>query len=264
MLTENLASLFSTHQDLLWVLTIAVDLGLAITLYRLFGRQGLYASIVISLLLANLQGPKLTEIFGLQTSMGVILYSSIYFATDLLSEKYGRREANRAVMIGFFISVMFIIMTSISLMYQPSTNPKTSEFALSIHQATATLFNFSPRFVLGSLFAYLISQYIDVWIFHFVKNKTQGRHLWLRNNVSTMISQAIDTLIYGVVVWWGIVDFVTAMQLALAKYLFKVIIALADTPFIYWARSWNVSARDWIAYEDSSITKELDSKKQQI
>ena len=251
-LTDTFASFFASHQESLWVLTIMVDLGLAILLYRLFGRQGLYASIVISLLLANLQGPKLTEIFGLQTSMGVILYSSIYFATDLLSEKYGRKEANRAVLIGFVVSIIFIIMTSISLMYQPSTNPKTTEFAQSVHQATSTLFNFSPRFVIGSLLAYLISQSLDVWIYHIVKRKTQGRHLWLRNNLSTLLSQAVDTVIYGVVVWWGIVDFATAMQLALAKYLFKVIIALADTPFLYWARSWNVSQRDWISSKAES------------
>lgn len=247
MITDFFVTIFASNQDLLWVLTIALDLSFAIFLFKLFGRQGLYASIVISLLLANLQGPKLTEVFGMQTSMGVILYSSIYFATDLLSERYGRREANRAVLIGFVVSVIFIVMTSVSLMYLPSSNPKTTEFAQEIHQATSSLFAFSPRFVFGSLLAYFISQSFDVWIFHFIKEKTKGRHLWLRNNLSTMLSQAIDTLIYGVVVWWGVVDFTTAMQLALAKYFFKVIIALADTPFIYWARNWNVEKRDWVS-----------------
>lgn len=247
MLTDIFADFFSIQQELLWFATIAVDLCFAILLYRLFGRQGLYASIVISLLLANLQGPKLTQIFGLQTSMGVILYSSIYFATDLLSERYGKREANRAVMIGFVVSVMIIVMTSISLMYLPSSNPKTADFALTIHQATAVLFDFTPRFILGSLLAYLISQRFDVWIFHLIKEKTQGRHLWLRNNLSTMLSQAVDTLIYGVVVWWGVVDFTTAMQLALAKYILKIVIALLDTPFLYWARNWDMKAKDWVA-----------------
>jgi uncharacterized integral membrane protein (TIGR00697 family) len=246
MITNLFASFFENHQDILWFITIFIDLGFAILLFRLFGRQGLYASIVISLLLANLQGPKLTEIFGMQTSMGVILYSSIYFATDLLSERYGRKEANRAVMIGFVVSVIFIVMTSISLMYLPSTNPKTADFAQSIHQATSTLFNFSPRFVFGSLLAYFISQHLDVWIYHYVKAKTKGKHLWLRNNLSTMISQAADTLIYGVVVWWGIVDFTTAMQLALAKYMFKVIIAIIDTPFLYWGSKVQVDHRDWV------------------
>lgn len=252
MVTATLSEWFQLHQELLWFTTIAVDLSFAILLFRLFGKQGLYASIVISLLLANLQGPKLTEIFGLQTSMGVILYSSIYFATDLLSERYGKAEATRAVMIGFTVSVIIIVMISISLMYLPATDPETAGIAQSMHAATATLFNFTPRFVLGSLLAYLISQRFDVWMFHLIKNKTQGKHLWLRNNVSTMLSQAIDTVIYGVVVWWGVVAFTTAMQLALAKYLFKVIIAAIDTPFIYLAREWNVSAKDWTGNEEQA------------
>jgi hypothetical protein len=250
-MSASITEWFQFHQEFLWFFTIVADLSFAIILFRLFGRQGLYASIVISLLLANLQGPKLTEIFGMQTSMGVILYSSIYFATDLLSERYGKREATRAVMIGFVVSVIIIVMISISLMYLPATNPETAGLAQSMHQATATLFTFTPRFVLGSLLAYLISQRFDVWIFHKIKTKTQGRHLWLRNNASTMVSQAIDTLIYGIVVWWGVVDFATAMQLALAKYLFKVIIALVDTPFIYLARDWNVDAKDWVVEKQS-------------
>ncbi|MDG2421750.1 MAG: queuosine precursor transporter [Gammaproteobacteria bacterium] len=241
---------FQVNQEILWFTTIAIDLSFAIILFRVFGRQGLYASIVISLLLANLQGPKLTEIFGLQTSMGVILYSSIYFATDLLSERYGKSEATRAVMIGFMVSVIIIVMISISLIYMPATAPETAALALNIHEATATLFDFTPRFVLGSLLAYLLSQRFDVWIFHVIKKKTQGHHLWLRNNVSTILSQAIDTVIYGVVVWWGVVDFTTAMQLALAKYFFKILIALIDTPFIYLARDWDVEDKDWVSEKE--------------
>ena len=247
---STLADIFQMNQELLWFTTIAVDLTFAILLFRFFGRQGLYASIVISLLLANLQGPKLTEIFGLQTSMGVILYSSIYFATDLLSERYGKAEATRAVMIGFTVIVIIIVMISMSLFYLPATDPETASLAQSMHAATATLFSFTPRFVLGSLLAYLISQRFDVWMFHKIKNKTQGRHLWLRNNVSTICSQALDTVIYGIVVWWGVVDFETAMQLALAKYFFKVLIAIIDTPFIYIAREWDVADKDWVATKE--------------
>jgi len=250
MIFGMLIDWFQVNQEILWFTTIAIDLSFAIILFRVFGRQGLYASIVISLLLANLQGPKLTEIFGLQTSMGVILYSSIYFATDLLSERYGKSEATRAVMIGFMVSVIIIVMISISLIYMPATAPETAALALNIHEATATLFDFTPRFVLGSLLAYLLSQRFDVWIFHVIKKKTQGHHLWLRNNVSTILSQAIDTVIYGVVVWWGVVDFTTAMQLALAKYFFKILIALIDTPFIYLARDWDVEDKDWVSEKE--------------
>ena len=131
--------------------------------FRLFGRQGLYASIVISLLW-QICSPKLTEIFGLQTSMGVIL-SSIYFATDLLSERYGKAEATRAVMIGFTVSVIIIVMISMSLL-SARLSASSTELAQRMHEATATLFDFTPRFVLGSLLAYLVSQRFDVWIFH--------------------------------------------------------------------------------------------------
>ena len=253
MLAGNLTESLQFNQEVLWFITIAIDLGFAIILYRLFGRQGLYASIIISLLLANLQGPKLTEIFGLQTSMGVILYSSIFFATDLLSERYGKQEATRAVMIGFLVSIIIIVMISISLAYLPAKGPETAAIALSMHEATATLFNYTPRFVIGSLLAYLISQRFDVWVFHLIKEKTQGNHLWLRNNVSTVLAQAVDTIIYGLIAWWGVVDLSTAMQLALAKYLFKVLIAVIDTPFIYLARGWDVGSKDWVDESASKI-----------
>ena len=226
------------HQLWLWVFTVFADLGFAVLCYRLFGRTGLYGVIVFSLLLANIMGPKLTVIGGLQTSMGVILYSSIFFATDLLSEKYGQKEAQRAVLLGFFVSIVLVVMTQISMLFQPSSMPQTSAFALAVHEATVTLFDYTPRFVFGSLLAYLISQSFDVWIFHRIRNATNGRHLWLRNTGSTLLSQAIDTLIYGLVVWWGLVDLITALQLAGAKYVFKFIIAVIDTPFIYMACRW--------------------------
>ena len=233
-----MAEFFSQHQLLLWIITLFTDLGFAVLCYRLFGRTGLYGVIIFSLILANIMGPKLTVIGGLQTSMGVILYSSIFFATDLLSEKYGQSEAQRAVFLGFFVSVVLVVMTQISMLFLPSTLPQTSAFALSVHEATITLFDYTPRFVFGSLLAYLVSQSFDVWVFHRIRNATNGRHLWLRNTGSTLLSQAVDTLIYGLVVWWGLVDLVTALQLAGAKYVFKFVIAVVDTPFIYWACQW--------------------------
>ena len=242
-----LQEFFLANQDLLWLVTLVADLGMTVVLYHLFGKQGLLASIVLAILLSNLQGPKLTIIFGMQTSLGVIFYSSIFFATDLLSEKYGRAEANRAVLIGFAVSVIIVFMLSLALLFQPSTQPEVAEFSADIHAAFQSILDFTPRFVFGSLFAYLISQSFDVWFFHEIKKRTNGRHLWLRNNLSTMASQIIDTLLYAFIVWWGVVDLQTAMQLGLVKYGFKLAIAVFDTPFIYWARSWSHhddSARD--------------------
>ncbi len=240
MLPETFVTFFSENQNLLWLVTLAVDLSLTLLMYRLFGRIGLVAAIVLAILLANLQGPKLTVILGMETSLGVIFYSSIFFATDLLGEKHGRAVANQAVLLGFGVSVIIVLMMSVSLLYLPSTRPKSAVFSSDVHAAFSRILDFSPRFVFGSLLAYLISQSFDVWFFHRVKEWTQGKHLWLRNNLSTITSQALDTVLYAVIVWWGIFDLVYAFQLALAKYVFKIFIAVFDTPFIYWARTWDV------------------------
>ncbi len=237
MILEAISNFFIINQEVLWLVTLLADLSCTILLYRLFGKTGLQVAIAFSILLANLQGPKLTIIFGLQTSLGVIFYASIFFATDVLSENYGKKAARDAVQMGFIVSMIMILMMSLALLYQPSTEVGTAEFSMKIHNAFATIINFTPRFLIGSLLAYYISQRFDVWAFHYIKQQTGEKHLWLRNNLSTMSSQIIDTAIYSLVAWWGIVDLKTAIQLGVVKYLFKIIISIIDTFFIYWAKS---------------------------
>jgi len=239
MFPESFQLYFSANQDLLYFITLALDLGFTVLMYRFFGRYGLLACIVLSILLANLQGPKLTVIFGMETSLGVIFYSSIFFATDLMSEKFGKKAADNAVMMGFSVSAIILIMLSISLLFLPSTQNQQT-FSSEVHESFVRILDFTPRFIFGSLFAYLISQRFDVWCFHKIKAWTNGRHLWLRNNLSTMASQTVDTTLYALVVWWGVVDLEQAISLGLAKMVFKIGIAAFDTPFIYWARSWSV------------------------
>ncbi len=237
MIPEPVAAYFVANQEALWLLTLLVDLAGTVLLYRLFGKVGLQVAIATAIILANLQGPKLTMIFGFETSLGVIFYSSIFFATDVLSENYGRAEANKAVRMGLAVSVIVLVMLSLALLYQPSTNPKTAAFSASIHESFATIVSFTPRFVIGSLLAYYISQSFDVWAFHRIRQVTGERWLWLRNNLSTMASQLLDTLIFSLVTWWGIVDLETALALGAVKYGFKIVIAMIDTAFIYWAKA---------------------------
>jgi uncharacterized integral membrane protein (TIGR00697 family) len=232
---------FFTFQDGLWLFTVILDLFVTLLLYKLFGKKGLYAIIIFNIMLSNLQGPKLTVIFGMETSVGVILYSSIYFATDLLSEKYGRKEAQGAVLLGFIISIIMVLMIFISLLFLPSQ----TIYAQNVHDAMNVLFSFTPIFVFGSLFVYLITQSVDIWIFHAIKKKTNGRHLWLRNNVSTILSQALDTVLYALIVWAPIVGFWKALALAMSKYIIKILIALIDTVFLYWAIEWKTEPKSW-------------------
>ena len=237
MFPQAVVDFYTGNQELLWFTTLFADLACTLVLYRLFGKAGLQVAIALAIVLANLQGPKLTIIFGMQTSLGVIFYSSIFFATDVLSENYGKEAANKAVRMGFAVSVIVLLMLSLALLYLPSTRPETAAYSASIHNAFATIVDFTPRFIFGSLLAYFISQHFDVWVFHKIKSWTGDRWLWLRNNGSTLSSQVVDTTIYSLVAWWGIVDLKTALALGAAKYVFKVAIAAIDTVFIYWARS---------------------------
>ena len=238
MIPDSVASWFAVNQEALWITTLLLDLAGTVLLYRFFGKVGLQVAIATAIILANLQGPKLTIIFGFETSLGVIFYSSIFFATDVLSENYGRKEAAKAVWMGFAVSVVVLVMMSLALLYQPSTRPDTAEFSANVHNAFVTILDFTPRFILGSMLAYLISQRFDVWAFHKIRSMTGERWLWMRNNGSTMLSQLVDTVLYSLVVWWGKVPLDTALQLGAVKYGFKIVIAAIDTVFIYWARAW--------------------------
>jgi uncharacterized integral membrane protein (TIGR00697 family) len=233
---------FINNQELLWFLVVFYDLTLVILLYRFFGKYGLYAAVILGIILGNLQGGKVSQLiilgYSFNASMGAILYSGIYFATDLLNEKYGKGEANRAVYLGFFANIAVMATLWLSTMFLPSN---LTGSALDVHEAISTLAFYSPIFIIGSLIAYLASQTFDVWFFNYLKEKTKGKKLWLRNNLSTISSQLIDSLVYQFT-WVLATDLSLreAFALAMVKYIFKFTIAIVDTIFIYLVRNWKV------------------------
>ena len=236
----NFFSFLSNNPELLWVFTVFYDLCITVILFKLFGLRGLYIAVTLGIMLANLQGGKVSDldVFGqtFTVSMGAIMYSGIYFATDLISEKYGRKEANTAVILGAISNIVIMFTFVLSTYYLPSQIASSSE---SVHTAIKTLALYSPIFVIGSITAYLVSQTFDVWLFNRIKVMTNGKYLWLRNNLSTLSSQALDTFIYTFVwVIAGELTFIVALSIALTKYIFKIIIAILDTIFIYIVRNW--------------------------
>ena len=238
------------NPEALWVITVFYDLLLASLLFYFFGKDGLYLAIVLGIVLSNLQGGKVSDVVifdrTFTVSMGAIMYSGIYFATDLLSEKYGRREANRAVILGALANIAVMLTLVLSTFFLPSD---VADSADEVHNAISTLAIYSPIFVIGSITAYLISQLSDVWVFHKIKSITGTRMLWLRNNLSTLLSQALDTFIYTFVwVLAGQLDFSTAAAIALSKYIFKFAIAILDTFFIYILR--DVNPKNWLSAEN--------------
>ena len=182
--------------EILWIIFALVDLCMVLVVYRMFGRVGLFGLMVFNLLLCNIQVLKTVELFGLTTTLGNVLYASVFLATDLLSEFYGKKEARKGVLLGFVALVMMVAYMQIALYFKPAPD----DFA---QPHLAALFGFLPRIALASMVAYLISQIHDVWAFHAIKERTGNKLLWLRNNASTMVSQLLDSVIFCVIAFWG-------------------------------------------------------------
>lgn len=215
----------------LGLLFILVHFGLVLFAYRQFGKTGLMVWIAISTILANIQVLKGIEILGLQATLGNTLYGSIFFATDILSEKYGKQDATRSVFLGFFSAVTLLITMQMALVFVPLQD----DFALAIQDAFSLIFGFSGRIVLASLTAYFASQLLDVTLYSKIRSwLPDDRWLWVRNNGSTMISQAVDTAIFVTIAFWGFSYDIG--QIMLSTYILKFLIAAMDTPFLYLAK----------------------------
>jgi len=215
--------------NLLWIGFVLITLSLTILVYRFFGKSGLYAIIVASVITANIQVLKTVQLFGLVATLGNVVYAGIFFATDILSEVYGKKAARRGVWLGLIGMALMTLWMQIGLKFIPDV----SDFAQG---SLVTIFGLMPRIAAGSVIAYLASQHHDIWAFLFWKNKTKGRFLWLRNNASTMVSQAIDSIIFCTIALWGVFDTNTWVQILATTYLLKLIVAAIDTPFIYLAK----------------------------
>ncbi|WP_291329146.1 queuosine precursor transporter [Desulfovibrio sp. UCD-KL4C] len=215
--------------ELLWIGFALLDLSLVLVIYKFFGKTGLFGLIVFNLILCNIQVLKIIQLFGMTTTLGNVLYASVFLSTDILSEFHGKKEAQKAVFLGFMILVMAVVYMQLALLFTPSAD----DFA---QPHLEVLFGFLPRLALGSLCAYLISQLSDVYIFHKIKDKYGERHLWLRNNASTLLSQLIDSATFCFIALWGVFPTDVWLEIFFTTYLFKVIVAVMDTPFIYVAR----------------------------
>jgi uncharacterized integral membrane protein (TIGR00697 family) len=215
--------------ELLWFGLLIFCFFMVILAYRLFGKIGLYIWAAMGVILANIQVMMTVEIFGLVTALGNVTYSSVFLVTDILNENYSKKDAQKAVWIGFFVLIATMIIMQITLRFIPHSSDELSE-------PLSKIFELFPRIVLASLVAYLISQSHDVWFFAKLKKKHKTKHLWLRNNLSTIISQLLDNSIFTLIAFVGIFSWDIIGQIFLTSLILKVIVASFDTPFIYWAR----------------------------
>ncbi|WP_412983768.1 queuosine precursor transporter [Pontimicrobium sp. IMCC45349] len=211
----------------------AKDKLLAQRIYMLLG-----ALFITSLVVSNLIFKKFfywhpfdLEVFNtklFEISVGLLPYPITFLITDLISEIYGKKRANDIVVMGIFASLFSMLIVYIGNMV-PATSwsPVQDELYTTVFGSTAIA-------VLASMMAYLFAQFIDIQIYHFWKRLTKGKHLWLRNNFSTFLSQFVDTFtVLFLLCSFGEISWDLFTGLLIAGFLFKVMIAALDTPLLY-------------------------------
>ena len=206
---------------------------LAQRIYMLLG-----ALFITSLVVSNLIFKKFFywypfdfEIFGtklFEISVGILPYPITFLITDLISEIYGKKKANQVVVTGIFASLF-----SMFIVYTANVVPAT-DWSPVKDQMYTTVFGSTAIAVMASMMAYLFAQFIDIQIYHFWKRLTKGKHLWLRNNCSTFLSQFVDTFtVLFLLCSFGEIEWSLFIGLLIAGFLFKVMIAALDTPLLY-------------------------------
>ena len=221
--------------EILFILSILFYLGGVLFAYKIFGKVGLYIWTAISAILANIEALKMVDMFGLSVTLGNALYASNFVVTDILSENYDKESANKAVNIGLFVTIIWELATQLILKFEPNS----IDF---INGPLNEVFGFMPRIAMASIFTYAVAQKIDVVLYHKIWEKTNkifkdtNKGLWLRNNISTLTSQFIDTTIFTLIAFVGTVSFKELVSLIFTTYILKAIIGVLDTPFVYLAR----------------------------
>lgn len=223
------------QNEIVLIASIFVFFGALVAFFRIFGRHGIYAWTVICTIAANIEVLILVHAFGMDTTLGNVLFASSFLATDIMSELFGKKEANKCVKIGIATNIAFILISQSWFLYIPAEGD-------TMASPIRTVFSNTPRVMISSLLAYVLCEIFDVWAYHFIWSKTEAKsgskekYLWLRNNGSTLISQLINVVAFNLMAFAGVFPAPVLIQVLIFGYGTFIVTSIADTPFIYLAR----------------------------
>lgn len=209
-------------------LEIVGAFGLLLLANKVFGKEGIFSWICLASVIANIVTAKNVEIFGLTTAIGSVLFASVFLATDILCELYGKQEAKKGVYLGLCSTLFFILASQIALAYIPSEIDYAND-------AMQTLFSLNLRISLASVVMYFLANITDVFLYDKLKKLTGGRYLWLRNNVATIFCNCIENFFFMGLAFFGIYDLYTIFIMALSTSVIEALVGVCDTPFLYLA-----------------------------
>lgn len=209
----------------LGIISIALCFGVIVLLEKFFKKEGLYIWISIATIIANILVCKTINVLGFTSSLGNIMFASVFLASDILTEKYGSEHSKKAVLLGMISAIIFVISTQISLLYIPDST--------DLAQSSMTmLFGINLRTSIASLSMYFISNIFGIWIFEKIKSKIPDK-LWIRNNVSTIIANCSENYCFAFIAFIGLMDIPTILSIATVGSILEIMIAICDTPFLY-------------------------------
>ncbi|MBU0496895.1 MAG: queuosine precursor transporter [Candidatus Thermoplasmatota archaeon] len=194
----------------------------------------LFGLFVGSLIAANLIGLKIANFGIFEASVGILLFPILFLITDIVEEVHGRKKVHELIVIGMITLLVVLAVTTIAVLLPFADRSLVKD-------EYTTIFGTTIRIFIASITAFILSQFHDAWAFNFWREKTQGKHLWLRNNLSTIVSTLIDTTIFMFIAFYGLTDKFTVLyvfSLIIPYWLVKVLFALFDTPFCYLGVRW--------------------------
>ena len=221
--------------EILMLASVPVFFGGLVLFFRLFGKNGIFAWTVICTIAANIEVLILVHAFGMDTTLGNVLFASSFLATDIMSELFGKKEANKCVKIGIAANITFILISQSWFLFIPAE-------ADTMAAPIKTVFANTPRVMISSLFAYVVCELYDVWAYHHVwawtekKFGDKRRFLWLRNNGSTLVSQLINVVVFNLLAFAGVFSADIIIQILVFGYAIFIVTSILDTPFLYFAR----------------------------
>lgn len=214
--------------EVLFFASVVAAFSLVVAFYRLFGTAGLMAWSALAIVFANVEVVKCVNLFGLETTLGNVMYGTTFLATDILSENHGKEAAKKAVYVGFASILAFVLMIQFSLAFTPSANDIVSG-------AMKDVFAMTPRVCVASVALYFLANVLDIHLYHFIKEKLPG-HMWVRNNVATISCQTVQAVFFCFAAFLGTFPVRMILELSLTTVLVESIVAVFDTPFLYVAR----------------------------
>lgn len=215
--------------EILFFISIILCFSSVLLLKKLFGKTGLYVWMAIAPIIANIFTAKSIDLFGFSAVLGTVAFASSFLATDILNECYGYESSKKAVYISLVSVVIFLVASQFELLFEPNNLDFVSD-------SMDVVFSQSPRICIASTIMYFVANLVDVFLFQKLKNVFKGKHLWIRNNISTIVCNCLENALFVILAFAFVYPFSEILTIIATTCLIEIIVAVCDTPFIYIAK----------------------------